>query len=75
MAVKFNDQFLLTEWLQRYFSYFDVILPLDSPEIFNISRIRALFLTFRTSRNITKKLETILQTMSAHFENGEKFDG
>ena len=33
VGVKFYDLFLLTEWLERNFSYLSIILPLDFSEI------------------------------------------
>ena len=41
--VKFNDQFLLTVSLERNFSHFSMILPLDFSEILNICHNYSLF--------------------------------
>ena len=59
MGVKFNEVFLSTEWLQRNFSYFAMILPLDFVEIFNIFRIRVLSAFLRIPEKFSKKVKTI----------------
>ena len=56
LSVKFNDIFLSTEWLQRNFIYFAMILPLDFSEIFDIFRIKVLFFFFENSRKMFKKI-------------------
>ena len=43
LRVKFYDQFLSTELLQRNLNYFTVDLPLDFSKIFNIFRLRVFF--------------------------------
>ena len=42
-GVKFNDVFLSTEWLERNFNHFFMILPLDFSEILNICRNYSLY--------------------------------
>ena len=54
LGVKFNDLFLLTEWLQRNFNYFTVNLPLDFSD-YNIFRITVFFFFFKNSRKFSKK--------------------
>ena len=60
--VKFNEVFFFnhsdyvsTEWLQRHFIYFAIILPLDFSEILNIFRMRVIFFFFESSRKFFKK--------------------
>ena len=62
VGVKFNDLFLLNEWLQGNFSYFAMILPLNFSEILNIFRIRVFLVFFENSRKVEKKLSAIVMS-------------
>ena len=67
LGVKFNDLFLLIEWLRRDFIYFVEILPLDFAKTFNICSIRVFFPLFRAFKTkFSKNCNTV--TISKLFD-------